>query len=72
MSTAKDGGGPKPPRWWAGLWLLVPFLPVAVFLLVAEHRVHAFGLIPYALVVFVAVALLLGVTMGRRGNGGPK
>lgn len=66
MSVDGHGRGPEPLPWPSGLWLQVPFLPVAVFLMVAEHRAHAFGLLPYALVGFVAVALLLAVLAGRR------
>jgi hypothetical protein len=52
-------------------WLvLLGFLAIAAFFLLAEHRAHVFGVLPYLLLL--ACPLLHYFMHGRRGgHGGP-
>lgn len=53
-------------RWQTGLALLA-FLAIAGFFLVSEHRAHAFGALPYLLLLLCP---LLHLFLHRRHGGG--
>ena len=55
-------------RSWAGMALIVS-LAVAAFFLIAEHRVHLSGFLPYALVALFIVFHLF-MHGGHGGHGG--
>jgi len=56
-------------RWWwsrTGVALLA-FLGIAAFLLIAEHKAHLFGVLPYALLL-ISLLLYLFIRRGQNGN----
>jgi len=62
----------KPP--WARAWLWSPigpvllvYLAIAAFFLVTEHQAHAFGHLPFLLLLLCPLLHLF--LHGRRGNG---
>jgi hypothetical protein len=58
---------------WAK-WLLVPLLAILAILLLAEHRAHVLGVLPYILggiAVFTVLALFFATRQGR-GRGGKR
>ena len=50
------------------MWVWVGFFVVAGFFLLTEHRAHAFGVLPYALLLACPVLHML--THGRHTGGG--
>ena len=55
-----DRGGNSPGR-----WVLIGFLAIGGFFLIAEHRAHVFGVLPYLLLLACPLMHFL-----RGGHGG--
>ena len=52
----------SPPRWWRGplqSWVFAAFAVYAAFLLVTEHRAHAFDILLYGFTSLCVLVLLL-------------
>lgn len=52
----------------ASFWVVVAFLGIAAFFLLTEHRAHAWGALPYLLLL--ACPLLHFLMHGGHGHGG--
>lgn len=61
--------GPASPRWWAEKLALTTFLGLGAYYLVAEHRAHVFGILPYA-VLLLCPLMHLFMHRGHRHGGG--
>ncbi len=64
-NTSRSGG-------WSNVRVgavLLAFLAIAAFLLLSEHRAHAFGILPYLLLLLCPVLHLI-LHGGHRRNGG--
>lgn len=63
----QDNRGPAPRRTWSRANIvLIAFLAIAGFYLIAEHRAHLFGILPFLLLL---ACPLLHMFM-HRGHGG--
>jgi len=65
LEAAMTHEDPKPdtpvrPAMGLSTWILVAFMAIALFLLLAEHRAHAFGWWPHLLLGVCVLLLYLG------------
>lgn len=58
----------KPPSFWRSRtgWVFLAFLAIAAFFLFTEHRAHALGILPFALLLLCPLLHFFG----HGGHGG--
>ena len=61
-----SSSSPRQQRGFAGTWMFVGFASVALFFLLAEHRAHLYGWLPF---ILLAACPLMHFFHGHGGHG---